>query len=130
MIPKRIPINREAGYHTEHIGKFRDGQYMGFIFFLETGQTRLIAVLHLFDKAGAHLESKSWDTRAGAEPEKALVAAISALPEAKPDNISVQLFTITLLEHEFGLKKIDSKRVAYVPYGLAFFAPWTGNYST
>lgn len=129
-IPKLIPIAREAGYHTDQIGSYADGQYVGFVFFLETGQQRLVSVLHLFDATGVHVSSSAWDSAAGADPQSELNNAIAALPNAKPCNVKVAPFSVEFFGTTFGMIPIDNDRVDYQPYGLAFFPPWDGLYDT
>ena len=129
-LPKVIPIAREEGYHTDQIGTYADGQYVGFAFFLEYGQQRLVSVLHLFDEQGQHISSKAWDSAAGADPEAELGAAIAALPEATPGNVKVAPFSVEFFGTNFGMVPKAEDRVDYVPYGLAFFPPWDGLYDT
>ena len=130
-IPKLIPIAREAGYHTDQIGSYADGQYVGFAFFLEPGQQRLVSVLHLFDVAGVHVSSQAWDSGSGVDPQTELNRAIAALPKAKPGNVLVVPFSVEFFGTTFGLiPDEDEERVDYEPYGLAFFPPWDGLYDT
>ena len=126
-IPARIPIRREEGYHTEKIGRFDGGQYIGFVFFLESGQRRLVSVLHRFDVSGNHVESEAWDE----QPEVRLDEAIASLPSAEPGNVEVEPFLIELLGAQFGLiPREEQSYVVYLPYNLAFFPPWDGTYDT
>ena len=129
-IPKLIPIAREDGYHTDQIGHYADGQYVGFVFFLEPHQQRLISVLHLFDKSGEHVSSNAWDSSDGVDPEAELANAISELPNPEPGNVKVAPFAVEFFDTTFGIIAVDDNRVDYQPYGLAFFPPWNGLYDT
>ncbi len=126
----KIPITREEGYHTNVLGTYTDGQYMGFAFFLEPYQKHLISALHLFDSAGNHLESKFWDSDDGSEVEVELEKAVAALPQNRPGNIAVLTFSVEWNQTVFGLISQSDDRIDYVPYGLAFFSPWDGTYET
>ena len=122
-IPKLIPIAYEEGYHTDQIGQYADGQYLGFVFFLEPYQQRLISVLHLFNKDGEHISSKAWDSSKGLDPEAKLSKAISVLPNIRPGNVKIAPFNVEFFDTTFGLIVVDDDRVDYQPYGLAFFPP-------
>ena len=126
-VPERIPVRREAGYHTDQIGRYGNGnQYIGFVFFLEREQRSLVSVLHLFDAKGAHLASEGWE----GDPERALEEAIAKLANARPGDVSIRPFSVELLGTEFGLVQDGDESVEYRPYGLAFFPPWDGTYDT
>ena len=129
-IPKLIPIAREEGYHTDQIGKYANGQYVGFAFFLEPSQQRLVSVLHLFDASGCHVSSDAWDSSDHVDPQAELQNAIDALPNAKPGNVKVAPFSVEFFGKSFGMIPVGDDRVDYEPYGLAFFSPWDGLYDT
>ena len=129
-IPKLISIAREEGYHTDHIGEYADGQYVGFAFFPDPPQRRLVSVLHLFDASGCHISSEAWDSSDGVDPQAELQKAIDALPEAQPGNVKVAPFSVEFFGTSFGMIPINDDRVDYLPYGLAFFPPWNGLYDT
>lgn len=127
-LPTKIHIQREENYHTDQIGICSDGtQYMGFTFFLEPYQTRLISVLHRFDRTGRHTSSKFWEI----DPEESLRTAIAELPGATLMGTNVQPFTVEYDSIVFGLvPREDGMCYVYVPYGLVFAPPWDGTYDT
>ena len=68
-VPKSIKIAREAGYHTDRIGKYGDGnQFLGFVTATvptplpKNWQTykRWYAVLHTFDKKRKPLNTEAY----------------------------------------------------------------------
>jgi len=125
-IPRLVPIAREEGYHTDCIGNCDNGPYLGFEMFLG----RPIAVLHHFDANGQYVRSESWDANDGHDPKSSLEDAISALPNAKPGDVKVAVFTDELFGLTFGLIPEGNDHVEYVPYGLGFNPPWDGLYDT
>lgn len=132
MLPESIPINRIEDYHTDSLGSYGNNQqYMGFAFFITEGQKRPISVLHLLDKDGNHIESSIWETEKMNEAEQKLRDAISNLPQAKPGNIKVKPFSVELNGLNIGLiPREDGECYIYMPYDLAFFPPWNGQYDT
>ena len=151
-VPKAIKIVREAGYHTDRIGKYRDGkQFMGFVVatvpkpLSRNKRTRLrwYAVLHTFDKKGKHLntetffagEAVSGDREAIEKAQAKLDQLIAALGRVKYGNIKVGLFQVQIDGHTFGLVDAsepaeDYESIHLLPNDLAFFAPWDGTYDT
>jgi len=151
-VPQIIKIVREAGYHTDLIGKSADGnQFMGFV--TATLPTRLpknwqskkrwYAVLHTFDKKGKHLRTEAWfaGTTASGEQEAIKKAQarldemIAALGKVKYGNVKVGLFQEKIDGQVFGLVDAsvpaeDYERIDLLPNNLAFFEPWDGNYDT
>ena len=127
-IPDKIPIRREADYHTDQVGRCSNGsQYAGFCFFLRPGQQQLVAVLHCFDANGVHAGSEAWDV----EPKRMLAEAIARLPDPTPGDIEIRPFVVQFFDTKFGLiPREDGECVEYLPYGLAFFPPWDGTYDT
>jgi hypothetical protein len=131
MIPSRIRIRREKGFHTDCLGRFGDKQqFMGFAFFLESGQRRPAAVLHRFDANGEHLGSEIWETSTMVSCERSLAEAVAKLPQVKAGHILIRPFSVELNGIEFGLVAGDDESLEYVPYGLVFSAPWNGTYDT
>lgn len=132
MLPKSIPINRREDYHTDSLGCYGGNmQYMGFAFFVNDGQKRPISVLHLLDQKGNHIESSIWETEKMNDAEKELAHAINALPKSKPGNVIVKPFKVDLNGIEVGLiARDDGECYNYMPYDLAFFPPWNGQYDT
>ena len=126
-IPDLITICRDVRF--ERVGKFGgERQYVGLSFYLSTGQRRLISVLHLFDADGDHTESLGWEE----EPENQLDLAIGQLAGSRPNEVAkIKPFSVTLFGQQFGLfPREDGWGVEYLPYGLAFIAPWDGTYDT
>lgn len=132
MLPKSIPIKRKEDYHTDCLGTYDTNmQYMGFAFFVNTGQKRPISVLHILDKSGNHIESSIWETEKMYEAEKNLKDAINKLSNSKPGNIKVKPFSVKLNGINIGLiAREDGACYNYMPYDLAFFPPWNGQYDT
>lgn len=150
-VPDKIRIRREKGYHTDRIGKLRDGrQFMAFIVGVgrrpirsERGSLKWYAVLHLFDAEGNHVGTKVSFLGSGAfasqlhGAEAKLTTMVRSLGPVKYSDVAVKLFSIKIKGLVFGLidasipsKKYRYTRVDLVPNGLAFFPPWDGTYST
>jgi hypothetical protein len=95
------------------------------------GQERPISVLHLLDKDGSHIESSIWKTEKMNEAEAKLNEAISKLSNSAPGNIIVKPFIVELNGLNIGLvPREDGECYSYMPYDLAFFPPWDGQYDT
>ena len=151
-VPKAIKIVREAGYHTDRIGKYGDGnQFMGFVVAAvpkplprnKRTHLRWYAVLHTFDKKGKHLNTETFfagaavsgDREAIEEAQTKLDQLIAALGRVKYGNIKVGLFQVQIAGHTFGLVDAsepaeDYESIHLLPNDLAFFAPWDGTYDT
>jgi hypothetical protein len=151
-VPQTIKIRREAGYHTDRIGKYGDGnQFMGFVTAaLPTplpkdwqAHKRWYAVLHTFDKKGKHLRTDAWFAGTTASGEREAVAGaeakldqmIAALGKVRHGNVKVGLFREEIDGHTFGLVDASEPGEGYesihlIPNDLAFFAPWDGTYDT
>ncbi len=132
MLPKKILVRREEGYHTNYIGKYADGQiFIGFPFFGGSSQTRPLAVLHLLDSEGKLATSEIWETENIHEAEAELKKAIEGLPNAQYGDIETTTFEVALNGLTFGfIPREDGACIEYLPYGLAFFPPWDGHYET
>ena len=129
-IPLRIPVRHEPGYHTDQIGRFRGGQFMGFVLAIvppaehrqlrpgwdSTGWDqlrRVYSILHLFDATGNHLRSNIWCPGAigSAEPGEDLIELatlnlnrqIRSLPGHAFDHVLVKLFRVEFDGLEFGM---------------------------
>lgn len=149
MIPKKIKIRREKGYHTGYIGRWKDGtQFMAFIVGVPVtrtssaqGKVTWYAVLHRFDSEGKHLgtESSLLGTNEFAHQLKGAQATlrkmIRTLGTVKYCDVEVALFSVRIDGHKFGLvdasiPKEGYERIDLLPNGLAFFPPWDGTYET
>lgn len=154
-IPDTIPIQREAGYHTDQIGHHRDGQFMGFVVATlpapqsddQERDTRWYAVLHLFDSEGNFIKTDHWfaGTTADGQPqvvasaEQRLLEMLDQLQDKEFRDIQVGLFSTTIDGHEFGLvdatREDEDSNVVFVqaelrPNQLMFADPWDGTYDT
>ncbi len=131
-IPDKIKIGRREDWHTHYVGTYDNGKFfLGFPFFGGLSQTRPLAVLHLLDADGNHERSQIWETEKMFMAEKELKTAVQSLKDFRYGDIMARCFTVVLNGLTFGLvADEDLKRVTYVPYDLAFFAPWDGTYDT
>ena len=151
-VPQRVPIAREAGYHTDTIGRYRDGQFYAAVHGAhrdddhapdqERERVRWYAYLHLFDAGGKH--HKSEVSLIGVAPylggelcEQAtarLMSLVGQLDEAEFGDISIRPFTVTYDGVTFGLvDESDPDRGSWAelyPDRLGFSDPWDGSYST
>ncbi|GAA1386363.1 hypothetical protein GCM10009639_10080 [Kitasatospora putterlickiae] len=159
-VPEVIPIAYEPGYRTDTIGRFRGGQFFASVTYAvpeakaepkaeaEETDTRAgadrvcFAVLHRFDEAGRHLDSRI-ETAPGGFPEAAVAAAerlgewLDALPEREFGDIAVAPFTVHADGCRFGLvverhgeDGTEDDWAELYPDGLGFHAPWDGEYDT
>lgn len=151
-VPRSIKVCREAGYHTDQIGKYGGGnQFMGFVTATLPeplpkdwqAKKRWYAVLHTFDAKGKHLNTEAWfsGTTADGErgvvtnAEKRLAEMISALGEVEYGDVKVELFQAQIDGYTFGLVDASVPGEGYesvhlLPNDLAFFKPWDGTYDT
>ena len=159
-IPDTIPIRREAGYHTDQIGSFRDGQFMGFVVAtLPATQAddsqasdprqhvRWYAVLHQFDSEGNYIKTDHWFAGATADGKRQVVDSaqqrlsemLDQLEGNEFEDVRIRLFSTTIDGHEFGL--VDATRedeesdavfvqAELLPNQLVFHDPWDGTYDT
>jgi hypothetical protein len=149
---RRIPIAREAGYRTDTIGRYRDGQFHATVHGAhrdddrapdhERERVRWYAYLHLFDADGNHRKSEI--SLIGIAPrltgtlrEQAtarLASLLGQLKEAEFGDIAIRPFTLTYDGVTFG--PIDESAPSrgnwaeMYPDGLGFSDPWDGTYST
>jgi hypothetical protein len=125
-IPLQIPIAQQDRSKFEKIGVFADGkQFAGLSFSI--GKKR-IAVLHLFDADGNHLQTDAWDGNTKREVDQQLDAAIDGLSNPQRADIRVKLFSVERFGVTFGLVQAGPTRVDYVPGELMFVPPWNGYY--
>lgn len=151
-VPKRIRIQREADYHTHHLGNFRGcHQFMGFITATLPiplprdwqEHKRWYAVLHQFDPWGVHLSTEAWFAGTTADGEEQVIdrardklnEMIGALGKITYCDVDVELFQVTIDGHVFGLVDASDpdeeiERIDLLPNDLAFFEPWDGSYDT
>jgi formate hydrogenlyase regulatory protein HycA len=151
-VPNLIRIARQEGYHTDQIGKYREGnQFMGFVIATvpkplpRDWQThkRWYAVLHTFDRKGKHLHTEAWFAGTTANGERKAVEKaqakldqmIAALGKVKYGDVKVGLFQVQIDGHTFGLVDASEPEQGYesihlLPNDLAFFEPWDGTYDT
>lgn len=151
-VPQRVPIAREAGYRTDTIGRYREGQFYGAVHGAhrdddhdpDWGRERIrwYAYLHLFDADGNH--SKSEISLIGVAPNlrgdlggqaaARLASLIGQLEDAQFCDIAIRPFALTHDGVTFGL--IDESgpdrgsRAELYPDRLGFTSPWDGTYST
>ncbi|KQX57850.1 MULTISPECIES: hypothetical protein [unclassified Streptomyces] len=156
-VPEVIPIKHEPDYRTSTIGRWSGGQFFASVTgaFSEgwTGgdwekHRRWCAVLHRFDGAGRHLDSRIEFTGTTADGERSVVDAatrlldawLDALPERQYQDIAVAPFTLEYEGVRFGLvvegreneegEEVPDVWVELYPDGLGFSAPWDGEYDT
>ncbi|MEV7360097.1 hypothetical protein [Kitasatospora sp. NPDC091276] len=166
-VPDLIPIRYEPDYRTRTIGRCEGGQFLASVTaaFPEVGtdvgnwqaQKRWFAVLHRFDDAGRHLDSRIHSTGTTADGEKAAVEAaralladwLDALPGRAYGDIAIAPFAVRVEGSLFGLvietdeeDETDGEEeeegedgeggvwAELYPDGLGFHAPWDGCYDT
>lgn len=138
-VPEVIPISHRPDYRTDTIGRWRGGQFLASA--LQLGVGRCYAVLHHFDAAGRHLDSRIVSTGAAAEAERLLAEWLDALPDRAYGDIAIAPFAVHVDGELFGLVREDyeedeveeeDERVHFelYPDGLGFDAPWCGRYDT
>ena len=149
-IPTRIPMMREQGYHTDSIGRYTGGQFMGFVTATLSiplppdwqKSKRWYAVLHRFDHDGNHLGTDAWFAGVTADGEAVVVKKaqdrlnemIHSLGGHEFCDVMVKLFSVEIDGHTFGLvdasEPDDYEGVELLPNDLAFYDPWDGSYDT
>ncbi|RGD58887.1 hypothetical protein DR950_14855 [Kitasatospora xanthocidica] len=138
-VPEVIPISHRPDYRTDTIGRWQGGQFLASA--LGLGAGRYYAVLHRFDGAGRHLDSRIHP--AGEAPQARLLLAewLDALPGREYGDIAIAPFAVHVDGELFGLVREDyepdevddeEERVHFelYPDGLGFDAPWCGCYDT
>ncbi|MEW2121154.1 hypothetical protein AB0945_39660 [Streptomyces sp. NPDC005474] len=105
-------------------------------------QKRWCAVLHRFDGAGRHLDSRIQFTGTTADGEQKVIDAarllldewLDALPERQYQDIAIAPFEVQFEGALFGLileaEDPDDVWVEFYPDQLGFHAPWDGYYDT
>lgn len=151
-VPQRVPIARDAGYHTDTIGRHRDGQFYAAVHGahrddehapdMARERVRWYAYLHLFDADGNHRTSEisligvapNLRGDLGEQAAARLSSLLGQLQDAEFDNIAIRPFTLTYDGVTFGL--IDESGpdrgswAELYPDRLGFNDPWDGTYST
>ena len=134
MPPKKIRIAREEGFHTDTIGRHREGQFMGFVVgagrgpVAEWSELTWYAVLHLFTEEGRHIRTQH-ATGEIPEMERRLREMLGELQSVTYGDVEIERFRVVIDGHKFGLVPKESDLVL-VPNGLVFGKPWDGFYST
>ncbi|MFJ6793742.1 hypothetical protein [Streptomyces sp. NPDC091268] len=159
-VPGIIPMRHEPDYRTRTIGRWQRGQFFASVTaaFPEDwrggdwqSHKRWCAVLHRFDGAGRHLDSRLQFTGTTADgEEKAIDAArrllaewLDALPERQYQDIAIAPFEVRFEGARFGLvveedvdaegeedEEGDGVWAEFHPDGLGFHAPWDGCHDT
>jgi hypothetical protein len=149
-VPEVIPVMHEPEYRTSTIGRWRGGQFFASVTAAfpedwsgDDWQThkRWCAVLHQFDGAGRHLESRIQFTGSSTEGEKQAIAAaqqllgewLDDLPERRYEDIAIAPFVVRFEGALFGLvleEEDDDVSAELYPDGLGFYPPWDGSYDT
>ncbi|MFD8011105.1 hypothetical protein [Streptomyces sp. NPDC058955] len=157
-VPEVVPIAYEPDYRTATIGRWDGGQFLASVtaaFPEGAGRMgddwrlhkRWYAVLHRFDAAGRHLESRIESTGTRADGERRAVEAaqtllatwLDALPGRRYGPVAVAPFAVRHEGALFGLVVEDHSEdeddeegnwVELHPDGLGFSAPWDGTYDT
>ncbi|MEV0351707.1 hypothetical protein AB0H88_38555 [Nonomuraea sp. NPDC050680] len=149
-VPEVIPIVYEPDYHTDTIGHWDGGQFFGSVVAaFPRGYThtadwpahkRWFAVLHTFDAAGHHLDTRveqtgtDVDHRTAADTaQEQLQAWLSALSGLRFDDIAIRPFQHTYNDILYGLviETFEGEEHAeFYPNGIGFYEPWDGLYDT
>jgi hypothetical protein len=150
-LPEVIPIRHGPDYHTSTIGRWQGGEFYASVTAAVPedwnlndweSQKRWYAVLHQFDGAGRHLDSRIQFTGTTADGEKEAIAAadqllaewLDALPERQYQDIAIEPFSVQFEGALFGLVVEDHEDngvwAEFYPDGLGFHAPWDGCYDT
>jgi hypothetical protein len=122
-IPQQIPIAVDE-YRFDRIGTHGDREQ--FI----AWDDGLMAVLHLFDSAGWHVETRAW-LESEEQHASALDHAIAQLENVRVGPVRVRPFEINTedIRLEF-VPTVDGRGVEFLPEGLLFHEPWDGTYDT
>jgi hypothetical protein len=150
-LPEVIPIRHGPDYHTSTIGRWQGGEFYASVTAAVPedwnlndweSQKRWYPVLHQFDGAGRHLDSRIQFTGTTADGEKEAIAAadqllagwLDALPERQYQDIAIEPFSVQFEGALFGLVVEDHEDngvwAEFYPDGLGFHAPWDGCYDT
>jgi hypothetical protein len=149
--PEKLPIERTEDYHTHYLGLYSGNRlFWGYETFFFPSRTvgredwqnyrRDYVILHLFDRQGNHLETRSEflgtaaESDAQASSEK-LEQWVNDLGEVQYADIEVKLFQVYIDGVVFGLvpntEDEDNPSIELAPSStIAFFEPWDGSYYT
>ncbi|MFE7591459.1 hypothetical protein ACFU6K_18835 [Kitasatospora sp. NPDC057512] len=138
-VPEVIPISHRPDYRTDTIGRWQGGQFLASALCLGAG--RYYAVLHRFDAAGRHLDSRIHPADEAPQARLLLAEWLDALPGREYGDIAIAPFAVHVDGELFGLVREDyepdevddeEERVHFelYPDGLGFDAPWCGCYDT
>lgn len=148
--PETIPIAYEPDYHTDTIGRWTGGQFLGgVIASFHEGYTHAddwpahkywYAILHTFDHDGNHLDSKIEEVGTDTEHDtsvnkgKELVGIwLQALPGVTFEDISIRPFRVEFSSVVFGLileSDDETEWAELYPNNIGFYEPWDGSYDT
>lgn len=148
-VPEIIPIVYEPDYHTGRIGQWEGGQFFGSAItaFRENythtadwpSHKRWYAVLHTFDAAGHHLNSRIEHTGAEDRHTSAVLAEerlkhwLDDLPGLRFGDIAIRPFQHRFDGVLFGLVIETCEGVEHAefyPNNIGFYEPWDGSYDT
>lgn len=149
-VPEIIPIRHEPDYRTATIGHWDGGQFLGSVVAAfpagrdfapdRPAHRRWYAVLHTFDAAGHHLDSRVERTGTDADRRAADDAAqarldqwLAALPGLRFGDIAIRPFRREYDGVLFGLVIETFEGIEHAelhPDGLGFYEPWDGLYDT
>ncbi|MEV4559267.1 hypothetical protein AB0K51_20075 [Kitasatospora sp. NPDC049285] len=156
-VPDLVPIRHEPDYRTPTIGRWDGGQFFAHVSGVFVGRDddgrvvrRWYSVLHEFDAAGQHLNSRI--RTAGTTPDgpakaptveaaqQLLTKWLDSLPGRRFTDIAVAPFSVEVDGTLFGLVRechgeypTGEERFDWAefhPTGLGFSAPWDGSYDT
>ncbi|WP_433436997.1 hypothetical protein [Nonomuraea sp. CA-141351] len=148
--PEVIPISYEPDYHTDRIGQWRDGQFLGGVVaaFREDysmtedwlSHKRWYAVLHRFSPDGSYLDSRIECTGADDRHRESVDAAaqrlsewLAELPDVEFGDIAIRPFRQEFDGVVFGLVLENYEGDEYAelyPDNIGFYPPWDGSYDT
>lgn len=147
--PETIPVARMEDYHTHYVGNLTDGrQFWGYETFVfdapyheirtEWEKHRLeYIVLHLFDAAGRHLETRhlfegTTDQTKGQSNEELVEDWLDEMGEFEYQDIRIAPFLTIIDGITFGLiPDEDTKTINLQPSStISFSEPWDGEYNT
>ncbi|MDA0638217.1 hypothetical protein OUY22_32830 [Nonomuraea sp. MCN248] len=149
-VPEIIPIGYEPEYHTGDIGHWEGGQFLGSVVAaFPEGYThtddwqahkRWHAVLHTFDAAGHHLDSRIERTGTDDDHWVAVNTArdrldgwLGELPGLRFGDIAIRPFRHVVEGVLFGLvieTFEDTEHAELYPNTIGFYEPWDGSYDT
>ncbi|MFE6050932.1 hypothetical protein ACFQ6N_09265 [Kitasatospora sp. NPDC056446] len=139
-VPDLIPIRHEPFGRTRTIGRRRGGCFLASATGV-AGRPECYAVLHRFDEAGQHLDSRIESAAGIAEARRVLAGWLDALPGREYGDVAVAPFEVRVDGVLFGLvveedDEVEEDEEDYrftaelYPDQLGFHAPWDGCYDT